>query len=146
MESQNRELERRVWQRVRPEGTAGTTETARVTHLCARAAGISRGLSQSASGARQKAYRQLMAGALESLAVLRGMERYAGGAVTDTVVMNPPPESEAALLREFIRLSREIWIFFASQTAQPEFGAVFQALADRERRRLAQALGLLGRL
>ena len=144
MNSENRDMERRVWQRVSSQGRAYNPDTAQIMHFCARAAGIFRGLSQNARDHRREKLRALMAGELENLSILRGMERFSGRAATETVVMNHPPEGEAALLRQCVELIREIWIGFASRTADPEFGGVFQTLADLERRRLTDTLRLLG--
>ena len=144
MDSEMEALERRVWQRVTAEAP-GTDDPASGVHLSPRAAGILRGLSLRARGARQELLRRLAAEELETLAVLRGIQRFRCQKETETVVMNPPPEPEAALLRQCIQLQRELWVFFASRAAAPEFGPVYQALADGERRRLTQALALLGR-
>ena len=144
MDSDMQALERRVWRRMAVENTGGD-DLPPGAHLCARAAGILRSLSQRARGDRQEAFRHLAAEELETLAVLRGIQRFRCQKETETVVMNPPPEPEAALLRQCIQLQRELWIFFASRAAAPEFGPVYQALADGERRRLTQALALLGR-
>lgn len=136
--------ERQVWQRVTAQNHQ-SRELLRPWLLAAmEASGEFRRLAQSASGWRRELLLSLGEGEADSAACLRAMMLLAS--------LCPPqaaPESgRLPLLRALpLRLTRcrEAYRNYAGMTPDPEYGPVFQRMADRQAVQMEGLLLLLGR-
>ena len=136
--------ERQVWQRVTAQKNQGR-ELLRPWLLAAMEASAEyRRLAQSASGWRRELLLALGEGEGDNAACLRAMMRQAS--------LRPPQAVPAAgrmpLARALplgLQRCREAYRNYAGMTPDPEYGPVFQRMADRQGAQMERPLLLLGR-
>lgn len=133
--------ERQVWQRVNRQDPP-SRESLRPWLLSAlEAAADYRHLAQSSSGRRREILVRLAEGEEAAAACLRGML-----AVAEVRVSPSPPAANKRpkVLLYRLRQCRESYRFYSGSAADPEYGAVFQRLAQRQGEQMALLLTLLG--
>ena len=134
--------EKQVWQRVTAQKNPGR-ELLRPWLLAAMEASQDyRRLAQSASGWRREMLLSLQEGEADNAACLRAMLLQAG--------LRPPQEipvsgSSARTLRLRLARCREAYRNYAAMTPDPEYGPVFQRMAERQGAMMEKLLLLMGR-
>lgn len=133
--------ERQIWQRV-SQAAPPSREEVRPWMLAAmEAAAGYRQLAQSAGGRRKEQLLRLAEGEENAAACLRGMLTAAGGKSIPAAL--PPRKGSGGLFLR-LRQCRESYRFYAGSAADPEYGAVFQHLAQRQGEQLELLLILMG--
>lgn len=133
--------ERQVWQRVNRQ-EAPSRESLRPWLLSAlEAAADYRRAAQNNSGRRRELLTRLAEGEEAAAACLRGMLAVSGIRVTPSP---PAPNKHSKVLLYRLRQCRESYRFYSGCAADPEYGAVFQRLAQRQGEQMALLLTLLG--
>ena len=79
-----------------------------------------------------------------SAACLRGMLWILGRPAGERRRLELGREPRRRLLNQCVRRCREAQMIYASRLADPDFGAAFQILSQREQEQLTQTLELLG--
>lgn len=146
MENMNRNTEQQVWQRVFAQLQAQPgQEDLRMLALSAMelAAGHRLLTGLLTGSAREQAVR-LWEEELANIACLKGMQRLSGGAEVTGRMPNAPKEPARRLLEKSYHRTRRAVTEYTARLADPEFGAVFQKMADREREHCAVIAELLG--
>lgn len=139
-----KDTERQVWQRVLGQQTLPGREDLRALELAAgETAAACRHLMKLVKGER---IRSLAAGAQTNAACLRGMRRLSGEAVQKRRAIAPPAGTAEKLLQWCYYQTRRAMVEYTARAGDPEFGAVFQEMADREREHCAWIAEMLGEL
>ncbi len=146
MENLDENLEARVWQRV-SNCPRQEREDLRPLLLAAwEAAAAYRSLTGQLTGRQRQRAQSLYDRAMESVAILKGIQRLRG---TEPEALRPQPAQKEpprrALERCFHRC-RRLRTEYMARTLDPETGSLFQALGDREAENgllLARMLGSL---
>ena len=97
------------------------------------------------TGKQRELVRLLYEGETATLAALKGVGVLSGKGEEVLKLWNPGKETGRHLLEKCYHKTRRCMVAYMGNSAEPEFGAVFRALADREARHcllLAQLLGM----
>lgn len=146
MDKNDQNVERQVWQRVLAQPPAQTgREDLRMLMLAVMetAAGY-RLLTGMLTGKARERVRGLWEGEQANLACLRGMQRLSGGGEDKSKTIPLPSEPARKLLEKSFYRTRRAMAEYAARLADPEFGVVFQAMADREQAHCVVLVELLG--
>lgn len=146
MEQLDRDLQKRVWQRV--QGGQSMPSLGRLNLkpwiLAAQEnAQAYRSLSQEAAGREAEQLRRLYGESQRCIACLKGICRLRG----EKLKLNPlPPEREGrrSLLESCYRRERGLWQQLEQQAAEPEHGAVFDRLSRQAQEHCVTLMELLG--
>lgn len=138
--------EQQVWQRVlaRQETRSDTTLRA-MEQAAMELAACFRRLSGTLTGRQRELVRQLQEGEQANAAALRGIARLCGSEEEVLKPWNPGKAPPRRLLEACYHKARRCMVDYLSRSAEPEYGAVFRLLSDREARHcllLAELLGL----
>lgn len=146
MEKMDRNAEQQVWQRVfaRPPMQPGR-EDLRMLMLSAMelAAGY-RLLAGTLAGRTGEQAKRLLEGEQANIACLKGMQHLAGGAEGKPKALGAPGGPARKVLEKSYYETRRALTEYTARLADPEFGAVFQKMADRERGHCAILVEMLG--
>ncbi len=96
------------------------------------------------TGKAREQVRGLWEGEQANLACLQGMRRLSGGSGDKRKNISLPSEPAGKLLEKSFYRTRRAMAEYAARLADPEFGVVFQAMADREQAHCAVLIELLG--
>lgn len=145
MNSYDSALEQRVWERVSSPRSENRPEC--LTPMMAAAAenaAVYRQLSLHAGGQEREQLRRLSDGEGSTFRVLQGMAVLGGSENAAVGAYGGGRLSRRRALAECCRRGLENYRQFASWTAEPEYGAVFQEMAARQASRLCETLELIG--
>lgn len=144
MEKMNEARQRQVWQRVTAQKNQ-SRELLRPWLLAAVEASMEyRHLASGASGWRRETLLALGEGEADSAACLRAMMLQASLRPPQTAPVSRPLPYAGALQLRLLRC-REAYRNYAGMTPDPEYGPVFQRMADRQGAQMERLLLLLGR-
>lgn len=136
--------EKQVWQRVTAHRSAGR-ELLRPWLLAAMEASADfRRLSKSVSGWRREMLLAMGETESDQAACLRAMMHLASLRLPERVPLPKPLALDGALRLRLLRC-REAYRNYAGMTPDPEYGPVFQRMADRQAQQMERLLLLLGR-
>lgn len=145
MEKRDRRLEGQVWQRVLAPIREESGEDLRpLLYEAMVLVGAYRHLVGTVSPQGTELARSLHLGALANASCLRGMCRISG---IDPGRMQPvesPRMAPLRLLETCYHRTRRCMTEYTARSVQPEFGAAFRVMADREAQHAALVLQLLG--
>ncbi len=142
---ENRDVEQ-VWQRVFA-GTPSKREDFRGLLVAAmELAALYRQLSQVLTGSPRERVKRLLEGEQANVDCLRGMQMLSGGGMPTTKALPVTKEPARKLLGKSFHLTRRALTEYTARLADPEFGAVFGIMADRERQHCALIAAALGEI
>lgn len=140
------EQERKIWQRVtggmrqencdiRPLLLAATENAAVFGHLA--------GLLSGKPRERMRGLRELAGRTLDGLKGIQAMSGYPAGDLRPPLI---PREPARRLLEKSYHRSRQLITEYTARMTDPEYGVVYQTLADRERETAAVLAEVIGSL
>lgn len=139
-------VEQQVWQRVLQQ--QNPREPMRELILSSgELAAVYRQLAGTLAGRPRELAKQLYEGETATLAALKGLNTLSGREAEVLKLWQPGKEPAGKLLEKAYHRTRCCMVDYAARTAEPEFGVVFQKLADRAALHcvlIAQLLGTLG--
>nr|MBQ8244146.1 hypothetical protein [Oscillospiraceae bacterium] len=146
MEKIERSMEEQVWRRV-----IGTPEPMRedirpLLLAAWEAASLYRHLAGLMTGRTRERAKLLERRGMDSVAALKGILRLSGGQPGNLLPVPIPKEPARRLLEKRYFRSLHLMAEYTARALDPEFGVVFQQLADRERQNSTALAELLGRL
>lgn len=147
MENMDRNTEQQVWQRVfaQPQTPSGRED---VYLLILSAMELSAGYRRLAgilTGEDRERMKRLWKGEEANTACLRGIHRLSGGTEEPVKPLSAPNEPVRKALEKSYYKTRRAVTEYTARLADPEFGMVFQKMADRERDHCAILAELLGK-
>ena len=140
-----KDMEARVWQRVRENREAAVTSEQSQLPEAMEMAAVYGHLLKTAGEKSRELLRQLQAGEQANIACLKGIARLRRQELRGKVV-TAPKEPPRKLLELCYHRSRRAAVNYMVQSTDGEFGAVYRAMADREERHcaiLAQLMGIM---
>ena len=144
---EDRNMEQRVWQRVRAAGEeAPRSDLRQLQREAMELAAVYRGLMPQLAGRQQEQARQLYLGEKANAQKLAGigvLSRNPGEAVK---LWQPGKEAPGKVLERCYHRTRRCMVEYLARSADGEFGCVFRAMADREGEHCAVIAELLGSL
>ena len=147
VEKANRELEERVWQRIAGQPMAERGDLLQVLYLAMEQAADLGRLAGSLTGGGQKLAKQLQIQGEQTVRVIRGIRKLAGFPPPEPVRIPMDGKPSRHWAAQCFRRSGRLLTEYASRVLDPEFGTVWQILADRERSaaaKLAELAGITG--
>ena len=144
MERIERGLEERVWQRVMEPPEAQREDVRPLLLTAWEAASVYRHLTGLLTGKTRDQVKKLQDRATESVAALKGLQLLSGGQSGKLLPVPIPKEPARRLLEKSFFRAKRLMTEYTARTLDPEFGVVYQQLAERERENgilLAQLLG-----
>lgn len=146
MDQIDQDIEQKVWQRVlaQPQARSGREDLRSLMLAALETAEIYRLLAGMLTGKARERVNGLWEGEQANAACLRGMQRLSGGTAEKGAALRLPKESARRLLEKSYHRTRRAMTEYTSYLADPEFGVVFQQMADRERAHCAVIAQLLG--
>ena len=150
MEMIDPNMEQQVWQRVTGHSaTEPRQEDFRSLMLAAlEAAAVYRQLAAAFTGTARERVKRLYEGEMANIACLKGIRKLSGGGVGKLPALSAPKEPAEKALEKRYHHARRAMVEYMSRAADPEFGVVFEKIAQREREHcavLAELIGGLGR-
>ena len=147
MENLESNMQQQVWQRVfaRPEEARGEDLRTLLLTAMELAAGY-RYLTGVLTGKQRERVRALQKGEAANAACLKGVAVLSGRGEEILKIWSPAKEPPRRLLEKSYHKTRRCMVEYMSRSAEPEFGTVFQKLADREGSHCAMLAELLGSL
>lgn len=137
-------MENRVWQRVFA-GPAESGEDLRpLIHSAAENAMDYYHLLRGSSGKNREGLQKLYDRARVNLNCLRGLQSLRFGGASKGTPLPASGESMGRVLVKCYHRTRRAMMEYTARSAEPEFGAVFAVMADRERENAALIAELLG--
>ena len=136
----------KVWNRVRPIQQPVTEGLQALAAAALASAAVYGSLAQQIQGTQREMAKQLREQQLMTVRCLKGVHRMAGGTPMQLGSSIPVIQTAEAALRKNYGQSLKALRAFESRSADEEYGAVFEALAMRERehlRRITELMGLL---
>ena len=148
MEQFDPEAAARVWQRVQGRQEPGPVgeDLRPLMQAVQELAAVYRRLLGQASGRNKDLLRRLVEGETANLACLKGIQTLRGGQMPKG---NPLPggnEPGRKALEKCYHRTRRLAGEYTARSAEPEFGAVFYAMAERERELCALAAEAIGEM
>lgn len=148
METIDRELQRRVWQRVQGAGSAGE-DPAELLELIAgewidSAAYLQ--LSKQYRGKNAALLRRMHSQERSAVACLKGVYNVLTGRPAIVKAPPLPKESREAALRRCYHREVQCMALYRKWTAHPQFGPVFERLCAQAQAHCSMLLELIGRL
>lgn len=149
MERIDPNMEAEVWQRVMGQREQPVREDIRPLLLSAmEAVSAYRHLSGMLTGKGKERMKGLHQGAMASVSCLKGIQAMSGGGSGKLTAMPIPKEPVRKTLEKSYHRTRHLMAEYTGRSLDPEFGVLYQRMADREREHgvvLAEILGELGR-
>lgn len=136
----------KVWSRVRPTQQPVTEGLQALAAAALASAAVYGSLAQQMNGAQREMARQLREHQLAAARCLKGVHRLASGTLMQLGSSTPAIQTAEAALRKNYGQSLKALHAFESRSADSEYGAVFEALAVREREHLRKITELMGLL
>lgn len=137
-------VEDRVWQRVFSGPVESGEDLRPLMHSAAEVAMDYYHLLRSATGINRSALQQLYDRARVNLNCLRGLQSLRFGTAAKGTPLPATGESMGKILEKCYYRTRRAMMEYTARSAEPEFGAVFAVMADRERENAALIAELLG--
>lgn len=146
MEMNRETVEERVWQRIagRPIPERGDLE--QLMYLATEQMLEMGQLAEAMTGRPQHLTKQLYMESRRSRNMLIGIRRMTGGFLPEMGNLPAPKVQPVRLAEQCFRRSGKLLTEYASRVMDPEFGTVWQILADREQTMAAQLAELTGML
>lgn len=148
MDMEQVNAEKQVWQRVFANPMEPAADDLRQLQLeAAELAGIYRQITGVLTGRQREKGKALYEGALDTAAALKGVAQLSRRGQEVLKVWSPQKEPLRRLLERAYHKSRHAMVEYSARSAEPEFGVVFQKLADRSAAHcvlLAELLGSAG--
>ena len=143
----DRNLEERVWQRVRPaqEAVPGN-DPRQLQREAMELAASYRGLMGQFAGRQQELERRLYLGEKSNAQMLAGIGVLAGRQGEALKLWQPGKEQPGKTLEKCYHRTRRCMTEYMARSADGEYGMVFRSLADREEEHCAVIAELLGSL
>ena len=142
MESEN--MEQRVWQRVLSGPGESGEDLRHLMHAASENAMCYFHLLRRATGRNREALQRLYDRARVNLNCLRGLQTLRFGTAGKLTPLPAAGESLEKALEKCYHRTRRAMTEYTARSAEPEFGAVFAVMADRERDNAALIAELLG--
>jgi len=142
---ENRNVEQ-VWQRVFAGAPAKREDFRGLLMAAMELAALHRQLTQVLTGSPRERAKRLLEGEQTNVSSLRGMQLLSGGGMPSPKALTAPKEPARKMLEKSYHLTRRALTEYTARLADPEFGAVFGVMADRERQHCAQIAATLGEL
>lgn len=136
----------KVWNRVRPTQQPVTDGLQALVAAALASAAVYGSLAQQMNGIQRELARQLREHQLSVVRTLKGIHRMASGAPMQLGSSAPVVQTTEAALRKNYGQSLKALHAYESRSADGEYGAVFEALAVREREHLRKITELMGLL
>ena len=146
MEKFDTDRELRVWQRVTGGPQPENGDIRPLLLAAVENASVLRQLTGLLTGKARERMRSLQEGAQRSVEALKGIQKmlsHPAGDLRSPLIPKEPPRR--LLEKSFFRTLR-LMTEYTARTLEPEFGVVYQALADREREAAAVLAELMGSL
>lgn len=145
MENLDQNTQKQVWQRVfaRPVEAQGDDLRRLLMAAMEQAAGY-RSLAAVLTGRRKERAKALYEGQMATISCLKGIGILSGKGEEVLKIWDPAKEPVRKVLEKSYHRSRRAMIEYTSRSADAEFGAVFQRLAEREGKHCALIAELLG--
>lgn len=127
------EQERKVWQRVTAGPQPGNADIRPLLLSAWESAAVFRHLTGLLTGKQRERIRELQEDARRSVDALKGIQTMSGNPAGK---LQPPPipkEPVRRLLEKSFYRSLRLMTEYTARALDPEYGVVYQALADRER-------------
>jgi len=144
MELQGISPEQQVWQRVFSPAEQPGSDLRSLRMGAMELAAAYRYLQGILPGKQRETVRQLQEGELANSAALKGVMQLSGQGEEILKIWNPSREPGGKLLERCYFKTRRAMVEYMGRSAEPEFGVVFRALADREGRHCLELVQLLG--
>lgn len=142
MEEQN--MERRVWNRVLSGPGESGEDLRPLMHAASENAMDYYHLLRRASGKHREVMQQLYDRARVNMNCLRGLQSLRFGSAAKQASLPGTGEPTGKILERCYYRTRRAMTEYTARSAEPEFGAVFAVMADRERSNAALIAELLG--
>ena len=142
MEEQH--LQERVWQRVMAAPGDSREDLRPLMHPAAENAMEYYALTKRATGKTREALQKLYDRARVNLNCLRGLQSMRFGTAGKSAPQPSSGENLRKTLEKCYHRTRRAIMEYTARSAEPEFGAVFAVMADRERENIALIAELLG--
>ena len=142
----NRELQ--VWQRVTGGLMPGDSDIRPLLLMAWESAAVYRHLLGLLSGKQRERMKKLQEQAVRSVDSLKGIQAMSGQPAGNLRPQPIPKESARRLLEKSFHRSGRLMTEYTARTLDPEYGVVYQNLADRERKAglvLAELIGNMER-
>ena len=145
MEKEYPNREQEIWQRVmgRQEDTAAM-ELRHLQMTAMELAASFRQLMGTLTGRKRELARQLYEGEMANAAALKGIAQLSGSRDEALKLWNPTREATARMLETCYHKTRRCMTDYLFRSAEPQYGAVFRLLSDREARHCLILTELLG--
>lgn len=145
MDNYDPNTEQQVWQRVFARPVEPQGEDLRVLLLAAMELSASyRYLSGVLTGKQREQVKMLFEGEQANIACLKGIGMLSGRGDEILKIWNPSREPARRILEKCYHSTRRCLIEYTARSADSEFGAVFQKMAEREGKHCATVAELLG--
>lgn len=145
MESKEQNSHQEVWNRVFARQEQAHQETLHsLLNAALEQAGAYRQLAAVLSGKAKDQAKALYDGQIQTIRCLKGIGLLSGGTEEVLKLWSPARESSRKLLEKCYHRSRRAMVAYMSLAAEPEFGAVYRSLADREGQHCAMIAEILG--
>ena len=144
MQMHGESMEERVWQRIAGQSVPEREDLRQLMYLAMEQVSAMGHLAEAMTGRPQHTAKQLYAESRRSLNMLRGIQRMSGGFLPQMRDLPVSRVQPAKLTEQCFHRSGRLLTEYASRVMDPEFGTVWQVLADRERASAAQLAELAG--
>ena len=144
MERIERGMEAQVWSRVMGPPEAQREDVRSLLLTAWEAASVYRHLTGLLAGKTRDQVKKLQDRATESVAALKGLQLLSGDRSGKLLPVPIPKEPARRLLEKSFFRAKQLMTEYTARALDPEYGAVYQQLADRERENsilIAQLLG-----
>lgn len=146
MENIDQSTEQQVWQRVfaKPQTQFGREDLRMLMLSAMETASAYRLLAGTLTGKAKERVKRLWEGEQANIACLRGMQLLSGGTEEAPKMLNAPNEPVKKILEKSYHRTRRAMMEYTARLADPEFGAVFQTMANRAQAHCASIAELMG--
>ena len=145
MEKYDNQLAQRVWQRVRGEVTGAQGSVKGFLLAEAETLAVCRQLSR-LYPAQKRLWQQLAGDVRRNMAILRGVLYLTEGHRGEEILLNPRQEQPEALLRLSCAQCMKLEGQYRSCADDPEYGCIYERLADAKGAQLATVLEIIGNM
>lgn len=140
----NRELQ--IWQRVTGGPQPGNGDIRPLLLAAVENAAVLRHLTGLLTGKTRERMKSLQEGAQRSVEALKGVQKMLGHPAGDLQPPLIPKEPPRRLLEKSFHRTLRLMTEYSARALDPEYGVVYQALADRERKAAAVLAEVIGGL
>lgn len=148
MDELDRDLQKRVWQRVQGKNTMPTLgrQNLKPWMLAAQENAVTyQGLSRTFTGREAEQMKRLQQESQKCIACMKGICRLRG----EKIKLGPLPQNkdnQRHLLEKCYHRERQLWENFEQQAVEPEHGIVFSRLAQQAQEHCVTIMEILGRI